>query len=80
MANTPGPFGPGPFGGHEALPLTYPTTRLTTKVLIALGADLSADPLTWQWQDITAYVRFDVGISLRTGRPDGSATVNLRRK
>jgi hypothetical protein len=65
--------------GDEALPVTYPTTPLAIKVRIALGADLSADPLTWAWQDITDKVRFDLGISLETGRRENSGSVTTAR-
>jgi hypothetical protein len=59
--------------------VTYPTTPLAIKVRIALGADLSADPLTWAWQDITDKVRFDLGISLETGRRENSGSVSTAR-
>jgi len=55
--------------------VTFPTTGLVSRAQIALGADLSADPLTWQWADITSYARWDVGVSLTTGRRDESSTV-----
>lgn len=56
-------------------PITFPTTLLVTRVQIALGADLSADPLTWAWEDITRYVRVDLGISLTVGRRDEATQV-----
>lgn len=68
-------------GGTDANPLggavTFPTQRLTFRVRIAVGpggagpprpADLSADPESWNWIDITRYVRFSAGIRLRTGK------------
>jgi hypothetical protein len=48
-------------------------------VRIALGADLSADPLTWAWQDITDKVRFDLGINIETGRRENSGSVTTAR-
>lgn len=59
----------------EPISVTFPTTRLVTRVQIALGADLSADPLTWPWADITPWVRYDMGISLNVGRRDEASTV-----
>lgn len=47
-----------------------PTTRLTCKTEIALGADLTADPSTWTWTDVTAYVRHAAGVNYQTGRAD----------
>lgn len=47
-----------------------PATRLTCLTEIALGADLAADPTTWVWTDVTAYVRHAAGVSYQTGRAD----------
>lgn len=55
--------------------ITYPTTPLQVRVRIALGADLSASPLTWAWRDITEYVRFTPGIEITPGRRDWSEFV-----
>jgi hypothetical protein len=51
-----------------------PGTPLLISVKIALGADLTADPLTWVWTDISSYVRFNPGIRVTTGRLDESST------
>jgi hypothetical protein len=51
-----------------------PGTPLLISVRIALGADLTADPLTWVWTDISSYVRFNPGIRVTTGRLDESST------
>ncbi|MGE5827714.1 MAG: hypothetical protein ACM30G_05030 [Micromonosporaceae bacterium] len=59
--------------------VTFPTTPLSFRVLIALGADLTASWLTWSWVDITEFVRFVDGISTRTGRPDESSVVTPGR-
>jgi hypothetical protein len=61
-------------GGAQAT-VTYPATRLVSRVQIALGANLSADPRTWAWEDITPWLRFDLGVSLTVGRRD-EATQN----
>ena len=66
----------GAFTSSAAAPLTltYPATLYVQRLQIALGADLSADPLTWSWLDITGRVR-QIGISLSTGRRDEASTV-----
>src|SRR4030095_564947 len=61
--------------GTEALTVTFPITHLVTRVQIALGADLSADPWTWPGADITPWVRYDMGISLTVGGRDEASTV-----
>lgn len=45
--------------------------RFTVEVSLALGADITADPATWVWTDITSkcLVR-EGGVSIRRGRPD----------
>lgn len=49
------------------MPITFPTTRLDVEVSLALGADLTADPGTWSWTEITSYVRYDQGIEISVG-------------
>ncbi len=66
--------GPSPSSGVRPA-VTFPATFLVSRVQIALGADLSADPLTWAWEDITRFVRTDLGISLTVGRRDEATTV-----
>lgn len=62
-------------GASAAGAITFPTTTdLATRVRVALGADLSADPLTWPWQDITDAVRWDEGVKVTTGRRDETTT------
>jgi hypothetical protein len=56
-----------------------PGTPLVIGAKIALGADLTADPLTWVWTDITSYVRYSAGITAVSGRMDESATVTAGR-
>jgi hypothetical protein len=76
-------FGDGfdalPLGGLVPSTVTFPTTRLVTRVQIALGADLTQPSTSWAWADITSYVRQDLGISWSTGRPDGSGQVGYGR-
>lgn len=50
------------FGGHS---LAY--------LEIAPGADLTADPSTWTFVDITSDLRHDPGVSVTKGRPDEAA-------
>ena len=66
-------------GGIAPGSVTFPATRLSFRVQIALGADLTASWLTWSWVDITAFVRYADGISTRTGRPDESSVVTPGR-
>ncbi|MGE5830039.1 MAG: hypothetical protein ACM30G_17010, partial [Micromonosporaceae bacterium] len=58
-------------------PITFPTTNLTLLTRIAPGADLSADPATWSWSEISEFVRWDGGngIGVEDGRRDGSGLV-----
>lgn len=67
------------YSGGEILSVTFPSSPLTTKVWIALGADLSASRYTWNWLDITEHVRHDLGISLDVGRREASSRVNASR-
>lgn len=53
-----------------------PLVELACTVEIALDADLSADPSTWVFEDVTEFTRFADGISVTTGRPDESSRVN----
>lgn len=71
-------------GGPVALagplsPVTYPQTRLRHLVEIAPGADLTADPATWSWVDITRWVRHDMGVSTVVGRRDQAGIVDPSR-
>lgn len=55
--------------------LTFPTTPLTVKVMLAFGADPSADPRTsFSWTDITRYVLQRDRIRIRRGRSDEQAS------
>ena len=60
-------------------PITYPTTLLREIVEIAPGADLTADPSTWSWVDISPWVRFKAGISTTVGRRDQASVVDPSR-
>ncbi|HEX6968886.1 MAG TPA: hypothetical protein VF174_08790 [Micromonosporaceae bacterium] len=52
--------------------MAFPTTALNLTVELALGADLTADPSTWAWTDVTAYVYARDFIRIQRGRPDGA--------
>lgn len=55
--------------------MAFPATRLPVKVELALGANLTANPATWVWTDVTAYVRYADRISYTAGKPnEGSQT------
>ena len=63
-------------GSSPAGTVTFPTTPLSGKVYLAIGADLTALPSTWSWTDISNYVRFTSGISTRQGRADEQSAVS----
>ncbi len=67
------------FVGGETLPVTFPSSPLSTRVYIALGADLTASWLTWNWLDITDRCRHDLGITLTVGRKDATGQVTPSR-
>jgi hypothetical protein len=50
-------------------------TPMLVSARLALGADLTADPQTWVWTDITSYVRYQPGVTVSTGRADEAARV-----
>lgn len=45
-----------------------PNTRLGITVSIALAADPADDPFFWDWEDVSAFVRYEAGITVTTGR------------
>lgn len=51
--------------------MAFPTTVLPVTVELALGADLTANPATWTWTNVTAYCYLrDNGIQIQRGRAD----------
>lgn len=70
---------PSAFAGGEVLPVTFPPSPLATRVYIALGADLTASWLTWNWLDVTDRVRHDLGITVAVGRRDERTQVTAGR-
>lgn len=48
------------------------TARIAGKVEMAFGADLTANPLSWSWTDLSS--RLLDGITLQMGRPDEAST------
>lgn len=65
--------------GAEAATVTFPASPLKSRVWIALGADLTASHLTWNWLNITERARHDLGISVTVGRGNESSRVNPAR-
>ncbi|GIH07431.1 hypothetical protein Rhe02_54980 [Rhizocola hellebori] len=59
--------------------MAFPATPLDIEVSIALSADLTADPDTWVFTDITDYVREDRKISIRRGKTGKFAQVTASR-
>jgi hypothetical protein len=50
--------------------MTWPATILDIRVRIALAADRTADPSTWTWTDISAYVRHSPRAVISQGAAD----------
>jgi hypothetical protein len=59
--------------------VAFPVDPLDIEVSIALGADLSADPGTWSFTDITEYVRENQKITIRRGKTGKFAQVTASR-
>lgn len=72
-------------GTPELRSLTFPGEPITVMVELALGADLSAAPASWEWTDISQWVLTrERGVTITQGRRDeaslteaGSARVLL---
>ncbi len=62
-------------GGAAPTAVTFPSTQLDARVWIALGANLSASHLTWNWVNITEWVRHDLGITKVVGRRNTAGRV-----
>ncbi len=62
----------GDRGGGAFLPDVFPDARQWIEA--AFGADLTADPDTWSWTNITAphTVQWDPGVNITIGEPDES--------
>lgn len=56
--------------------ITFPSTELDTTIELALGADLTADPSTWVWTDVTAYVYERDSIIITAGRANEAGVVD----
>lgn len=61
------------------MPITFPTTPLDVEVSLALGADLTADPGTWSWTEVTTYVRYEQGIEITAGLGSESSEASPSR-
>lgn len=62
--------------GGPVLPVTFPTTDLAQRTMIALTPDLTIPWWEWGWTDITPYVRWDPGITITYGRTEENARVS----
>lgn len=67
-----GTYGGGAYGGVELGAPLFPDQPGGPRLLveIAFGADLTSDPATWVWLDVTPDVRMDPGIGTTLGRAD----------
>lgn len=54
--------------GVQILPTIFGTARFALEM--AFGADLSADPATWTWTDVTGELLEGSPVSMTVGRPD----------
>jgi hypothetical protein len=69
MGNPPGPLMGTSLRGGVFLPDAMPGGRQIIEM--AFGADLTADPATWAWYDVTALVLWDPGVNIpNVGRGD----------
>lgn len=55
--------------------MSFPATVLNLKVELALLADLTADPSTWSWTDVTTYVYSRDKIRITHGGYDGAVEI-----
>lgn len=65
--------GPAP-GGGAFLPELF-GGQARQLVEMAFGADLSADPDTWSWTDVTSSFLWDPGVNIGIGRPPESTRI-----
>lgn len=56
--------------------MTYPTVPLSARLRVAIGADLTADPSTYTWTDITTDVDFSFDVTDKIGSTDDSSESN----
>lgn len=59
--------------------MAFPEDPLDIEVSIALAADLSADPGTWSWTDITDYVQERQKVTIRRGKTGKFTQVTASR-
>jgi hypothetical protein len=69
----PARLGGGQRGGGAFLPDVFGDARQYLEA--AFGADLTADPATWSWTDITRYVQWDPGVDINIGYPDEALAI-----
>lgn len=64
-----------PAGGQAKTVTFGPATALGVRAWIALGADLTQSWLTWNWAEITDFVRWEQGVVTSQGRRQHDDTV-----
>ena len=52
--------------------MAFPATPAVVTIRAAFGADVSADPSTWTWTDITSYWETSEPVSVSDGRSEGA--------
>lgn len=70
----PSRLGGGNRGGGTFLPELFGGVARQW-VEMAFGADLTADPDTWSWTDVTSYFLWEPGINTSIGRPPESTRI-----
>jgi hypothetical protein len=75
--NVAGPFSSlkATTGGKSPIDFGVNGQLLRINTYLALGADLTADPSTWVWTDVTPYVLYESGVSTTTGKRDENSLV-----
>lgn len=64
--------------GSRASSGGFPQVGLNTIARMALGADLTADPSTWSWTDISDRLYWEDMVNVREGRQDTSTQVSTK--
>lgn len=59
--------------------MAFPHTPLTVLGELALGADLTADPATWSWTDVTSYLYTRDAINISRGRGDQASLADTSK-
>lgn len=70
----PSRLGGGERGGGAFLPELF-GGNARQWIEMAFGADLTADPDTWSWTDVTSYFLWEPGVNVSIGRPQEATRI-----